>query len=316
MQTLNTIVLLGQYGNHDEGVADAAILPGEAVRLAADGKYDPETLATGNGLKIAKEDGARGKTVTQAYAPGDVLFFYTPLPGDRLNVLVKAGETLLVGDRVNVEGNGSGKFVKTVGSTNADGIALTGLRVHDNLASFLPTTAANDDLALITGTPGTDAPRVRGVDFGGTTTTAYAAFEYTLPAGYKAGGVLTLRVRGGMVTGISDTACDLDASVWKVGADGTVGADICATAAQSINSLTKADKNFTITPTGLVAGDRLIVRLKVTGEDTLNAAVMIPEVSSVTLISETNGTGQLECLEASGGVLSAATLLACRVTNG
>ena len=41
---VNTIVLKGK-GHHDEGVADAAISPGEAVRLAADGKYDPETLA-------------------------------------------------------------------------------------------------------------------------------------------------------------------------------------------------------------------------------------------------------------------------------
>ena len=65
---INTIVLKGM-GHYDEGVADQAIYPGEAVRLAADGKYDPETLsaqvAEGRGLKIALEDALQGNAETQ-----------------------------------------------------------------------------------------------------------------------------------------------------------------------------------------------------------------------------------------------------------
>lgn len=117
---VNTIVLKGM-GHHDEGVADGAIKPGCAVELAADGKYDEQTAAQAaalkTGLKIAKEAVLNaGKTVTDAYAAADVLFFYTACPGDHLHVLVKSGEDIDVGDKLVVEGGGSGLFVEAAGT--------------------------------------------------------------------------------------------------------------------------------------------------------------------------------------------------------
>ena len=115
----NTIVLKGK-GHHDEGVADGAIKPGCAVELAADGKYDEQSSAQAaalkGGLKIAKEDALQGKTITDAYAATDVVFFYTACPGDHLHVLVKSGEDIDVGDKLVVEGGGSGLFVKSAGT--------------------------------------------------------------------------------------------------------------------------------------------------------------------------------------------------------
>jgi hypothetical protein len=168
-------------------------------------------------------------------------------------------------------------------------IPLTSLRVHDAMITNLPGTAANDDMALITGTPGTDAPTLQGVDFGGTTTDEKAAFEFTLPPEYVDGETVTVEVTAGMVTAVSDGTATVDVECWKATGAGAVGSDLCATAAQSINSLTHAAKSFTITPTGLVAGDRLIVRVAFAGSDTGNLAVMIPEITKIALLLDIKG---------------------------
>lgn len=168
-------------------------------------------------------------------------------------------------------------------------IPLTSLVVHDAMQTKLPGTSSADDMALITGTPGTDAPTLQGVDFGGTTSDEKGSFEFVLPAEYDAGETVTVRVRAAMLTTVSDGTATVDVECWKADGDGAVGTDICATAAASINSLTPANKDFTITPTGLVAGDKLIIRLSFAGSDTGNVGVMIPEISNVAVLCDVKG---------------------------
>ena len=57
------------------------------------------------------EDAIQGKTVDDAYAAADVLFFYSPLPGDHIHALVKSGEDIDVGEKLVVEAGGSGYFI-------------------------------------------------------------------------------------------------------------------------------------------------------------------------------------------------------------
>lgn len=115
-----TIVLKSNYGHHEEGIADAAISPGESIQLASDGKFDPNPATKAEsikgGLLIATEDALQGKTVADAYASGDTVFFYIPCRGDHVNVLVKSGQDIAVGDVLNVEGGGSGLFVEAAGA--------------------------------------------------------------------------------------------------------------------------------------------------------------------------------------------------------
>lgn len=146
-------------------------------------------------------------------------------------------------------------------------VPLTDLRTWDSLAVNIPAAAANDDLGLITGTAGTHAPQVEGADFGGTTDAKKTAFCFALPPEYVAGQTITLRVKAKMKV-IADTSCTLDANVYRQAAPTT---DICATAAQSINSATAANKDFTITPTDCVVGDLLNVILTEAGTDAGNA---------------------------------------------
>lgn len=120
MATDKYTILLKGCGHHEEGIADAAITPGMAVEMAADGHYDPQTTAQAGslkgGLKIATEDALQGKTITDAYAATDVLFMYIPVPGDIIHAFVKSAQNIAVGDKLVVEGGGSGLFVEAAGT--------------------------------------------------------------------------------------------------------------------------------------------------------------------------------------------------------
>lgn len=163
----------------------------------------------------------------------------------------------------------------------------TDWRTWDALGTNLPGTPANDDLGIVTGTWGTDAPYIGTGDLKATTTTRRAACFITLPNDYEAAETVTLRAWAHMKTTVADTSCTLDFEVWRLDKDGTLGsADICATSATSINSLTSDDKDFTITASTLEPGDTLYVRMSVTVTDAATATAVIGAVEAVELLAD------------------------------
>jgi hypothetical protein len=169
----------------------------------------------------------------------------------------------------------------------AHAIPLTALRVWDALQTVLPGTAANDDLGLITNTFLTSAPTVETGDLKAAgATSRYARFQFAVPEHYVAGQAITLRVNAGMKTTVADTSATVDAFVVRVAAPGT---DICATAAQSINSLTAANKDFTITPTNVVVGDILDVRVLLAVNDAATGTAVIGQINTISLLLATKG---------------------------
>lgn len=169
-------------------------------------------------------------------------------------------------------------------------VPLTSLRVWDAYATNLPGTAATDDLALIGGTFGTAPPTISAGDLKAAgATTRYARFQAQLPECYDAGQTVTLAISAGMVTTISDTSCTLDAEVYKIDKITGIGSDLCATAATSINSLTFATKEFTITPAGLVAGDVFDVRIAIACNDAATATAVTPTIASIDLLCDIKG---------------------------
>lgn len=168
-------------------------------------------------------------------------------------------------------------------------IPLEAYRVWDARASLPVSTAANDDLAFITGTPGTNAVRIQSGDGKATTVTRKIGCQFVLPAEYVAGGAITLRVLAGMVTTISDGTATVDAQIYKVGTDGSVGSDLVTTSAQSINSLTAANKDFTVTPTGLVAGDVLDIVLTVAITDAATGTAVIGQINRASVLLSIKG---------------------------
>ena len=166
---------------------------------------------------------------------------------------------------------------------------LTNFRVWDAFQTNLPGTSATDDLALIGGTFGTSAPSVQTGDVKTLTVTRYARFLVTLPPEYVAGQTVVLRFAAGAITTIADTSATLDVACHLSDEDNTVSADLCATAAQSMNSVAFSDLDFTITSAALSPGDMLDVRITVAVVDAATATAVIACVAAAKLLCDTQG---------------------------
>lgn len=162
-------------------------------------------------------------------------------------------------------------------------------KVHDDLTSFLPTTAASDDLGRILGTFGTSSPVLQTSDAKATTVTQYGRIRYVLTDDYDINESISLQVRAGMDTTISDGTATIDVECYVDDGDGSVGSDICATAAQSINSLTKANLEFILTPTSLTIGDILDIRITIAITDSATGTAVIGEVSQIQMLRDVRG---------------------------
>lgn len=169
-------------------------------------------------------------------------------------------------------------------------IPLTDLRVWDAFQTNLPGTAATDDLALIGGTFGTAPPMIQAGDLKAAgATTRYARFQVVIPECYEAAETLSLVISAGMVTTVADTSCTVDVEAYRVNKTSGIGSDLCATAAQSINSLTFADKTFTITASTVSAGDVLDVRIAVACNDAATATAVTPAIAGLDLVCDIKG---------------------------
>lgn len=118
----NKIVLKGDHGVHEEGPLAAIASPGmnlvvtNAARTQERDTVTPgstdyagagtDTTTAKGPIKILKEDALRSKTITDAYASGDDSFWYVPLPGDVLQVLVASGQTVTKGDGLSAGADG------------------------------------------------------------------------------------------------------------------------------------------------------------------------------------------------------------------
>ena len=121
----NMIVLKGK-GHYEEGVLTTTASPGMGLERSTGNSYARITASQANALKgldgliIALEDSLQGKTKDDAYAIGDVVSAYTPVPGDVVQVLIKDGETIADGDSIIPEGGGTGLWVEAASSSTTD----------------------------------------------------------------------------------------------------------------------------------------------------------------------------------------------------
>lgn len=166
-------------------------------------------------------------------------------------------------------------------------IRLDSLRVWDAYHTNLPGTAATDDLALSGGVFGTSPPTVSAGDCKAAgAVTRYARFQVQLPESYESGETITLAISAGMLTTVADTACTIDVQAYKIDKAGGIGADVCATAAMTMNSLVFSTKSFVITPSGMVAGDVIDVRVAISCNDAATVAAVTPTIAAITLLAD------------------------------
>jgi len=167
---------------------------------------------------------------------------------------------------------------------------LVTARVWDAMQTNLPGTAATDDLGLVGGTFGTAPPVINAGDCKALgATSRYCRIEVPIPECYVAGQPFALSLSAGMKTTIADVSCTLDVECYRLDKDSGISADLCSTAAQSINSVTFADKSFTITPATLNPGDMLDVRITIAVNDAASATAVTPTIAAIDRVCSIKG---------------------------
>jgi len=163
-------------------------------------------------------------------------------------------------------------------------------RVWDAYQTTLPGTPATDDLGLVGGTFGTASPTIQTEDLKAAgSTTKYARFMLTLPPEYDTSETVQISITAGMLTTVADTACTLDVEAYETDKFAGIGSDLVSTAAQSINSLTEAEYDFTVDASGLPAGAVLDVRLTVVVNDAASGTAVKAQLGSVELRCDIRG---------------------------
>lgn len=169
-------------------------------------------------------------------------------------------------------------------------VSLTSLRVWDAYHTVLPGTAAADDLALVGGTFATAPPVVSAGDCKALgATTRYARFQVQMPECYDAGQTVSLSISAGMVTTIADVTCTIDVQAYKLDKLTGISADLCTTAAITINSLVFGAKVFAITSSGLAAGDVFDVRVAIACNDAATGTAVTPTIAGIDLLADIKG---------------------------
>lgn len=163
-------------------------------------------------------------------------------------------------------------------------------RVWDAMQTNLPGTGATDDLALVGGTFATASPTIQTGDLKAAgATTRYARCTFDVPHEYVAGETITIRAHAGMKTTVADTSATIDFQVYLSDDEEGISADLCTTAAQSMNSLTDADLDFQITATSVAPGDTLDIRMAITVTDAATGTAVIGQVGKVEVLLDVRG---------------------------
>jgi len=157
-----------------------------------------------------------------------------------------------------------------------------------DLVTPLAATGDGTNLGLAAGTHGTNGPHLIGSGANNNSKTETTRFTFTLPAEYDAGETITIRCHG-RVDVVANASATLDVQCYENDREAGISADLCATGAQSINSASWADKDFTITPTALVAGDSLDVELTTVVDDTGGGGTCKAQIGQVEFLLDIRG---------------------------
>lgn len=122
-KTNPTRIHLKGPGRHEEAVAAGAITPGHLLQLNNAGKVVVHATSGGYAERIfALEDALQGKTISDAYASGDLVGYVVAPPGDEVYAFLADGESVVIGDQL--VSNGDGTLQKLAGTEKPIAIAL------------------------------------------------------------------------------------------------------------------------------------------------------------------------------------------------
>ncbi|HEY4263391.1 MAG TPA: hypothetical protein VGM98_24725 [Schlesneria sp.] len=141
---------------------------------------------------------------------------------------------------------------------------------------------------LTVGTFGTNSPKIVGEAASGNSKTNKMRRLYSLPVEYKAGGNITVRVKCQEAVGAAQISTTVDMSVYKADKAAGIGSDICAANAQDV-TVSAANCDFSITPTGLVAGDVLDIEINIVTNDTGGSHGTIATIYDTEILLDVQG---------------------------
>lgn len=166
-------------------------------------------------------------------------------------------------------------------------VELTKLRKVATISATLPATDDATSPGLVNGTYLTSNPTVQTSDVKAAgSVTRTARFQFALPEHYVPAGAIKVRINAGMLTSVADTTATVAINCVRIAAP-TV--DINSTSAISINSLTAADCDFTLTTTGCVVGDILDVKITIAINDGATGTAVIGKINKVSMLLATEG---------------------------
>lgn len=108
MANPNTVKLKAYQNVIEEGVANAAITPGELIEWMSTGKVRKHATADGNAIPMfALENELEGKGLADNYAADDRVQCWIAGRGDQVYTLLKDGQNVAIGDYLVSAGDGS-----------------------------------------------------------------------------------------------------------------------------------------------------------------------------------------------------------------
>lgn len=147
------------------------------------------------------------------------------------------------------------------------------------VAAWKDTNADSPGVSILGLTDTAGAPLL-GNAASGNQKTDSALFSLSLPAWYVAGSAITVRLRA-KTTALSTVSDKVDCTFKIVG--DTVGSDLVTTSAQQITT-SYANYDFTVTPTGRVAGETIQLVVTTDLDDTGGAIGGVGSISKVQLL--------------------------------
>ncbi len=166
-------------------------------------------------------------------------------------------------------------------------VPLSDFRYADG--SIPDTTGAAGNPKLVMGGYGSGTGIFQGEDAQAATKTETLYFDFRLPECYVAGQTVTVSFSARFNDAGTNTENPktIDCEAYEIAEAGTAGSDICATAIQTMTA-SMASYSFTITPTGLSAGDllRVFVQTALAGDS--NGALKM-ELGGATMALDIKG---------------------------
>jgi len=113
MSTENQVHLIGTF-RREEMIAAAAISPGHLVEETSAGKCQVHSTAGGVAQRLVAEiDALQGNDLSDDYAADDLVSMNVELPGNEVQMFLKAGENVAIGADLESAGDGTLQAVTT-----------------------------------------------------------------------------------------------------------------------------------------------------------------------------------------------------------